>query len=178
MNAPAAPQPPRSLLRGRTFLCGALGAALAASVAILVARTPAGTAEAQDAGASLIVSGMRIDGARAKARIRLRNTSPNVGDVMFLRYTVRGPDAGAPLSLPGAGDVGLPLPAGQVVEIDLDAAVQSYRRSLGLGPYAGPVQFVSFGYGGVTRSFGPDTVVVDAQQTEGKAVFDAVVEWR
>src|SRR5262249_51050366 len=51
----------------------------------------------------LYVSGMRIDGAKPVAKVRLTNTSPNAADVFSVHYTVRDTSAGIALSEAGAG---------------------------------------------------------------------------
>jgi hypothetical protein len=151
------------------------GAAAAAAAAFLA---PSPDARAQEVTPLLYISGMRIDGEKPVAILRLTNTSENPSDIMSFQYTIRGPDSGAPMSTPGGGPTGVALRPGRTVELDLGKIATGYRRSLGLGPYTGPVQFVATASGGLVRKFGPGTVHVDAQQTHGKAKYQASVEWR
>lgn len=170
MRAPKSPTLVAILLA-----CCAAGGAVAAGAAFL-----AGTrdARAQEVTPLLYISGMRIDGEKPVAIVRLTNTSENSSDIMSFHYTIRGPDSGAPMSTPGAGSTGVALRPGRTVELDLGKIATGYRRSLGLGPYTGPVQFVATASGGLVRKFGKDTVQVDAQQTLGSTKYQANVEWR
>lgn len=153
-----------------------LGAGAVAGGAAFLAGTH--DAGAQEVTPLLYISGMRIDGEKPVAIVRLTNVSENSSDIMSFHYTIRGPDSGAPMSTPGAGSTGVALRPGRTVELDLGKIATGYRRSLGLGPYKGPVQFVATASGGLVRKFGKDTVQVDAQQTQGSAKYQVNVEWR
>lgn len=124
----------------------------------------------------LVISGMSILKDKPVARVRFTNTSPDLADVFSIHYTIRDTSAGIALSEPAAGD-GAQLIPGHVLELDLGRIVAQYRASLGGGPYTGTVQLVAFAEGGFTREFGPDTIHVEAVQTEGAAVYDGVVAW-
>jgi hypothetical protein len=97
---------------------------------------------------------------------------------MSVHYTVQGPATGSAMSTPGAGSSGASLRPGRTLELDLGLIVNNYRKSLGLGTYTGPIEFVASAEGGIVRKFGPDTVTVDASQTQGSTTFQALVEWR
>lgn len=151
--------------------------ALALALLALLGSAACSPGEAQEAPATLYVSGMRI-GGRSRAVVRLRNCAPSSSGLFYVHYTVRATEAGQALSLPAAGPQGAALIAGRTLELDLGAIVNAYRKSLGVGPYEGTVQFVAYGEGGTNADFGPDTVHVDASQAEGAARFQAAVEWR
>lgn len=159
----------------RRFLPGLALAALAALPALLAGACA--PSEAQESPAILFVSGMRVGGT-SQAIVRLRNVAPASSVRFFVHYTIQGTTSGTPLSLPGGGPTGASLLAGRTLELDLGEIVDAYRKSLGYGPFVGPVQFVAFGEGGTGADFGADTIVVDAAQTEGAARFQAAVEWR
>ena len=160
----------------RPLFLAAVATLTVTALTILALR--AGTATAQDPTRILYVSGLEIDGSRPTAIVRLTNGSDHASDTMSVHYTIRGPAAGAPMSLPGAGPIGASLRPGRTLELDLGAIVTAYRKSLGLGPYTGPVQFVASAEGGIFRKFGPDVVAVDATQISGRARYQALVEWR
>jgi len=159
----------------RPFLLALSLAALAALPALLAGACA--RSEAQESSSTLWVSGMRVGGG-SRAVVRLRNVAPASSGRFFVHYTVRGTSSGVPLSLPAAGATGVSLLAGRTLELDLGEIVNLYRKSQGYGSFAGPVQFVAYGEGGTDADFGPDTIVVDAAQTEGAARFQAAVEWR
>lgn len=149
---------------------------LGAAAAAVVAARPA--ARAQEAPWTLYVSGLRI-GGKSRAVVRVRNTSGRSLDFYALHYTVRDVD-GVALSRVGAGPSGAALRAGHTLDLDLGEIVDRYRAEFGVGPFSGPVQFVAYSEDGpaATRPFGPDVVQVEAVQTEGRATYTAVVEWR
>lgn len=163
-------------MTSRAFLLAAAAAFLGgAGTALLPGTRPAG---AQEAAATVYVTGIRIDGTRANAVVRLTNTSPNLADVFAVHYTIQAGHAAEPLSLPGAGAGGAPLAAGKTLEVDVGAVVTAYRRSFGLGPYRGTVRFVAWAEDGAYLPFGPQTVHATAVMREGKARFEPLVEWR
>ncbi len=154
-------------MRLRLPLCLAL-----AAVAGLVTLTLHG--QAQEETATLYVSGLTV-GKKQTALVRIHNASPSAADIISVEYRIRHTDAGQTLFLAPAG---APVRSGETLELDLGAIVNAHRASIDLGEFEGPVQFVAFGTGGVFRSFGPETMVVEAQQKEGRATFAPVVEWR
>jgi hypothetical protein len=155
------------------ILLGTLAAALIGATATLLLLRPE-PVRAQEASQILHVTGMRIDKDKPIAIVRMRNASP---DFMVVHYTVLGPDAGAPLSEPNAGD-GILLIPGAELEVDLGKTVTLYRRSLGAGPYSGPVGFAATGDLFAGAAFTEGRIAVSATQTEGKAKFQANIEWR
>jgi hypothetical protein len=165
----------RDAARGGWLLACAAAVLVGAGAALLRGPAPA---RAQEAAATVYVSGLRVDGTRARAVVRLTNASPNLADVFALHYTIQAGHAGEPLSLPGAGFSGAPLAAGKTLEIDLGEVVTAYRASFGLTPYRGTVRFVAWAEDGAYSAFGPETVHVTAVMSEGKARFEPLVEWR
>ncbi len=154
------------------FLIALVVVAVAAVTAGLLA--PAARAQGQ---LSLFVSGLRLNGSKPVALLRVRNVSPNAGDTYRFHYTVYSGSGLYPQSQVDAGP-GVPVDPGQTVEFDLAAIVTQYRAARELGPYRGPIQVIARGEGGFTRPFDPSTFQVEALQVEGRARFPAVVEWR
>lgn len=158
----------------------AAAALLACAAAAAGASFAARRADAQEQSGypgTVYVSGLRIDGKKSRVIVRFTNTSPNLADTYKVHYTVEAPD-GNPLTLLGAGIDGAPLVGRRSLELDLGAIVADYRRSVGVGPYAGPVRLVVSGEPGAYTMFGPETVHVAVVQTEGAARFEPLVEWR
>ena len=124
----------------------------------------------------LYVSGMRIDGVKPVAHVRLTNTSTAPSDVYSVHYTIRETGAGIPISDPGAG-LGAQLLPGRTLDLDLGAIVTQYRAARGAGPYSGTVQFVAFAEGGLAHDFGPQVIHVECTQSEGAALYDGVAQW-
>jgi hypothetical protein len=153
-----------------------LAAALAAVVAVAAAVVPRGATRAQEAASTVYVSGLRV-GPGARAFVRVRNVAPSSSVRFLVRYTVRAASAGQALSEPGAGS-GSAVLVGRTLELELGPIVDAYRRTLDLGPYAGPVQFVAYAETAFGTPFSPQSVVVEADQTEGGSRSEAVVEWR
>lgn len=149
-------------------------AALAAIGAGVAALRPA---RAQDAAATLWITGLRIDGARARALVRLTNTATAGLDVHAVHYTVQATIGGEPLSAVAAGASGAFLGPGETLDLDLGLIVTQYRKSLGVPAFSGPVRFVAFAYS-PGKPFGPDVIQVSAVQTEGTTRYEPLVEWR
>ncbi len=154
----------------RWLLLTALTILLAGGTALLVR----GTAKA-DGDVTLYVSGFDI-GPKKTASLRLTNVSPSVADVYSIQLTVREIDQGIVIRRP-VGD-GARLFRGQTLELEIGDVVDQFRAGFELSGWDGAVQVVAFGTGGVLNDFGPDTVLVEAVQTEGKASYGVVVEWR
>ena len=145
------------------------------AIAALVAASQVVPARAQSAQI-LYVSGLRIDGSKPIAKVRLTNTSPNAADAFNVHYTIRETGAGIALSEVGAG-LGAQLLPGHSLELDLGKIVALWRAAHDVGPYKGDVQFIAVAEGGYFREFGPDTIHVAATQVEGRALRDAVEHW-
>ena len=124
----------------------------------------------------LYVSGLKIEGDKPVAFVRLTNTSPNAADIFLVHYTIRETSKGISISEPGAG-IGAQLVPGRTLTLDLGKVVTAYRRAHEVGPYTGTVQFVAFAEGGAFRTFSPDTIHVETSQIEGGATRDAVAQW-
>lgn len=148
-----------------------VAAALGAGIWALV------PARAQEAAATLWITGLRIDGTRARALIRLTNTGKAGIDVHSVHYTVQATNAGEPLSAVAAGPSGAFLGSGDTLDLDLGAIVTAYRKSLGVPGFSGPVRFVAFA-DSAGQPFGPDVIQVSAVQTEGTLRYEPLVEWR
>lgn len=163
------PTPPRP--RARALLVAA--ALLAVGVGVWALRP----ARAQEAVKTLWITGLRIDGARARALVRLTNTGSSGLDVHAVHYTVQATNGGEPLSAVAAGPTGAFLGAGDTLDLDLGAIVTAYRKSLGVPGFSGPVRFVAFA-DSPGRPFGPDAIQVSAVQTAGTTRWEPLVEWR
>lgn len=166
------PHPPRSSRRRVAAIAALL--ALAAAAAGTWALRPA---RAQEAARTLWITGLRIDGTKSRALVRLTNAGTTGADVFAVHYTVQAVNAGEPLSTVAAGPTGAYLGRGDTLDLDLGAIVAAYRKSLGVPGFAGPVRFVAFADAG-GRPFGPDVIQVSAVQTEGTARWEPPVEWR
>jgi hypothetical protein len=143
-------------------------------VAVALCLLPA---RAQEAQKTLWVTGLKIDGKKARSVVRLVNTSEDGQDLFAVHYTVQAADAGEPLSLVAAGPTGAILGRGRTLELDLGDIVTKYRASLGFGPFSGQVRFVAYADAS-GRPFGPDVVQVSAVQTERAAAYEPLIEWR
>ena len=129
---------------------------------------------AQDATQTLLVSGLRI-GGREKALLRFRNVSPAGGDTYFMNVVVRTLEGGELVSLTS----GVQLRARDTIELDVAELVAVYRTQLGAsGDFAGPVQVLITGAGGVSRPFGGGTVYAKALQRRGTILTEAETHWR
>jgi hypothetical protein len=124
----------------------------------------------------LVISGLSVVAEKPVCLVRLTNISPNAADIFSVHYTVRSTGSGVALSRPAAG-IGAQLGPGKTLELNLGEVVAAYRRTFGVGPYTGPVQFIAYGEDGAFREFAPDTIHVSVEQTEGKVVRDAAIEW-
>lgn len=153
----------------------AVPAVLALAAAAAIAVRQAGPARGAGPG-TLWISGMRIDGTKPAARVRLTNVSASPSDVYSVHYTIRETGAGIPISEPAAG-LGAQLLPGHALDLDLGAIVTQYRAAHGAGPYGGTVQFVAFAEGGLAHDFGPEVIHVECTQIEGSAIFEGVVQW-
>lgn len=132
---------------------------------------------ARGATESLVyVSGMKIEGDKPVAFVRLTNTSPNAADIFLVHYEIHETSRGILLSAPGAG-IGAQLVPGHTLTIDLGKVVTAYRKAHEVGPYTGTVHFQAVAEGGAFRTFSPDTIHVESTQIEGAATRDAVVQW-
>jgi lipid-binding SYLF domain-containing protein len=161
--------------RARALALSALaaGLVLAGSVGAAVLRS----ADAQETHATLWVTGLRIDGAKARAVVRLTNTSNDGHDLFAVHYTIQAGNAGEPLSQLAAGPTGAVLGKGRTLDLDLGDIVTKYRASLGIGPYAGFVRLVAYADSS-GRPFGRDVVQVSATQSERNVVYEPSIEWR
>jgi len=157
--------------------CG-LGACVLAGL-VAGSRGPAllRSADAQEVRASLWVTGLEIDGTKARAIVRLTNTSEDGRDLFAVHYTIQAGNAGEPLSRLAAGPTGAVLGKGRTLELDVGDIVTKYRASLGISPYAGSVRFVAYADSS-GRAFGPDVVHVSALQTRRAATWEPSIEWR
>ena len=155
---------------------------LFAAAALLVVATAGAALTVRALGdapapSTVWITGMRIDGNKTTARVRITNVSGDATNFFSVHYTVQAPGGGEPLSRLAAGPDGATLLNGRTVELDLGEIVTAYRASFGAPAYRGPVRLVAYATStGVP--FGPDTVQVTAVQKEGAAMFDPLVEWR
>ena len=77
--------------------------------------------------------------------------------------------------------------SGRSLTIGVAATVNTFRASLEMGPYSGPVLLVVRGtscadtdtcpIGATPQPFGPAVIHVEAVQSEGAATYDAAVQW-
>ncbi len=162
-------KPPNRLLAAGLAL-----AALAGGAATLLPGVWPAKARAQDPTHTLYISGLHV-GKKFKAIVRLTNISPDGADAYTVNYRVRDAATATLISRPG---LAAELRSGRTLELDLGVIVTAYRDELEINPkFTAPVQFLAVGEGGFFRPFSPETVAVEAFQTDGKATYAVNVKW-
>jgi hypothetical protein len=131
------------------------------------------------------ISGLHIDGSKSVATIRITNTSKRPADFYTISYAIFHADGNRAAP---SNEIATTLLSGKSLTLDVGPIVDGWRRQQEALPFKGPVQVVIFGIScadtgtcplnAVPDPFGPEVVHIEAVQTEGAAVYDAVVQWR